>query len=164
MGNSYVFFYDSPLGRILIWEEDSSITQLYFAGETDHDADYDFRDTALLNKAVIQLKEYFCRRRKTFDLPLAPKGTAFQQRVWKALLGIPYGQTCSYGQVAQAVGNEKAARAVGMANNKNPIAIVIPCHRVIGAYGKLVGYGGGLDKKAYLLNLEKGRLQVNDRL
>ncbi len=157
MEGKYVVFYDSPLGRIRIAAEGSAITQLYFTDEADA-AGYDFQDTALLNRAVAQLKEYFLGGRKTFDLPLAPQGTAFQQRVWKVLQDIPYGQTRSYGQVAQAVGNKKAGRAVGMANNRNPIAIIIPCHRVIGSDGKLVGYGGGLDKKAYLLELERRNL------
>ena len=94
-------------------------------------------------------------RRREFQLPLAPKGTEFQQKVWKALLDIPYGETRSYGEIARAIGNPKASRAVGMANNRNPIAIIIPCHRVIGSTGKLVGYGGGLDKKEFLLNLER---------
>ena len=91
----------------------------------------------------------------TFDLPLAPKGTAFQQSVWRALESIPYGEVRSYGDIARQIGNPKACRAIGGANNRNPIAIVIPCHRVIGADGRLVGYGGGLDKKEMLLSLER---------
>ena len=106
-------------------------------------------------KEAAQLEQYFAGRRKTFELPLAPEGTAFQLKVWQALQEIPYGETRSYGQIARAVGNEKAARAVGMANNQNPISIIIPCHRVIGADGKLVGYGGGLERKACLLELER---------
>jgi methylated-DNA-[protein]-cysteine S-methyltransferase len=94
-------------------------------------------------------------RRKDFNLPLEPKGTAFQKAAWDALLTIPYGETRSYGQMAAQVGNPKACRAIGLANNRNPIAIVIPCHRVIGADGKLVGYGGGLHIKVHLLALEK---------
>ncbi len=144
-------FYDSPLGRILITQEGPAITELQFLEE---EPSCETGETALLKAAALQLDEYFRGERKHFALPLAPKGTAFQQRVWEALQGIPYGETRSYGQIAQAVGNGGAARAVGMANNRNPIAIVIPCHRVIGADGKLVGYGGGLDKKAYLLELE----------
>ncbi|NLZ27419.1 MAG: methylated-DNA--[protein]-cysteine S-methyltransferase [Firmicutes bacterium] len=147
-------FYDSPLGRIMVAEDGDAITQIRFLTE------FNYRDlspgkTVLLEEAGIQLKEYFSGKRKLFDLPVAPGGTAFQSRVWEALLDIPYGQTRSYGQIAQAVGNRKAARAVGMANSQNPISIVIPCHRVIGFNGKLVGYGGGLDRKAYLLELEK---------
>ena len=108
-------------------------------------------------KAKTELTEYFAGQRKSFDLPLEPKGTAFQQSVWRALCEIPYGETVSYGQIAERIGNKKACRAVGMANNRNPIAIIIPCHRVIGAGGKLTGYAGGLDKKEFLLELEAQR-------
>lgn len=101
-----------------------------------------------------QLQEYFFGKRKTFDLPLAIEGTEFQIKVWKALSEIPYGTTCSYKDIAIKIGNCKASRAVGMANNKNPIPIIVPCHRVIGASGKLVGYAGGLNIKQKLLNVE----------
>ena len=101
--------------------------------------------------------EYFSGRRQVFTLPLALEGTPFQHRVWEALRKIPYGSTCSYGEVAAAVGNPKASRAVGMANNRNPLPVLIPCHRVIGADGGLVGYGGGLDIKKKLLALERGK-------
>ena len=111
-------------------------------------------ETPLLTEAAKQLLEYFSGNRTSFDLPLAPSGTEFQQKVWQALQTIPYGETWSYKKVAEAIGNPKASRAVGMANNKNPIAIMIPCHRVIGANGKLVGYAGGLDIKSTLLELE----------
>lgn len=110
-------------------------------------------------QAAEQLQEYFQGKRREFTLPLQPVGTSFQQKVWQALLQIPYGETRSYGQIAAAAGNPKAARAVGMANHNNPIAIVIPCHRVIGANGKLVGYASGLDMKAKLLRLEQGMAQ-----
>ena len=106
--------------------------------------------------AAEQLEAYFAGKRTTFSLPLRPAGTAFQLAVWQALTEIPYGETRSYGEIAAAVGNPKAARAVGMANNRNPISILIPCHRVIGSTGALVGYGGGLEKKLFLLELEKG--------
>ena len=99
--------------------------------------------------------EYLEGKRREFDLPLAPAGTEFMLRVWKALQDIPYGETRSYKDIATMAGNSKACRAVGMANNRNPISIFIPCHRVIGANGVLVGYGGGLDKKTFLLDLEK---------
>ena len=154
MSKKCMFFYDSPVGRLLIAGNSSVITQLYFYDEGGlHDASVE--ETALLKKADAQLKEYFAGKRQIFDLPIAPDGTVFQRNVWKALQNIPYGQTRSYGQIARAVGHEKASRAVGLANKRNPIAIIIPCHRVIGADGKLVGYGGGLDKKTYLLELEK---------
>lgn len=103
-----------------------------------------------------QMREYFEGKRKEFDLPLRPEGTVFQKKVWNALLEIPFGETRSYQDIANAVGSPKACRAVGMANHQNPIIIVIPCHRVIGKSGKLVGYGGGLSMKEKLLLLEKG--------
>jgi methylated-DNA-[protein]-cysteine S-methyltransferase len=115
---------------------------------------YLIKESPLIKEAWGQLYEYFSGRLFKFDLPLAPSGTDFQQRVWQALKTIPYGQVKSYKDIAIAIGNKNAARAVGMANNKNPIPIIIPCHRVIGANGQLVGYGGGLDIKRYLLNLE----------
>ena len=108
----------------------------------------------LLKKAVKQLDEYFAGRRKEFNLPLSMKGTAFQKKVWAALQEIPYGETRSYGDIAKAIGKPKAARAVGMANNRNPVSIIVPCHRVIGSNGSLVGYGGGLKAKEFLLKLE----------
>ena len=109
----------------------------------------------VLKETERQLGEYFKGRRKTFDLPLDFAGTAFQKSVWKALLKIPYGQTRSYGELAQQLGNAKAMRAVGAANGRNPISIVAPCHRVIGASGKLTGFAGGLQAKAFLLQLER---------
>ena len=117
--------------------------------------EYILEETELILECKKQLEEYFAGKRKTFDLPLVPKGTEFQQKVWKALQEIPYGETRTYGEIAAAIGNPKAARAVGMANNKNPIGIIIPCHRVVGANGKLVGYAGGMEKKEFLLELER---------
>ena len=111
--------------------------------------------TALLTAAAKQLEGYFTGTLQTFNLPLVPAGTAFQQQVWQALLQIPFGETRSYQQIANAIGNPKAVRAVGMANSRNPVAIMIPCHRVIGANGQLTGYAGGLDKKAWLLQHEQ---------
>ena len=102
-----------------------------------------------------ELREYFDGKRREFDLPLAPEGTDFQKRVWEELCKIPYGETRSYGEIAAALGNTRAARAVGLANNKNPIPIIVPCHRVIGADGALVGYAGGVEAKDFLLKLEK---------
>ncbi len=154
MKKKSICFHESPLGRIVIAASESAITHLYFTNERNFPG-AEMRETALLNKAAVQLEQYFAGERHSFTLPLAPEGTAFQQKVWAALQEIPYGQTRSYGQIALAVGNGKAARAVGGANNKNPISIIIPCHRVIGSDGKLVGYGGGLDKKASLLALER---------
>jgi len=117
--------------------------------------DMNICETELLKEASRQLAEYLDGFRKTFDLPLNPQGTEFQKKVWNALCDIPYGEIRSYKQIAEAVGNPKASRAVGMANNRNPIMIFIPCHRVIGSNGSLVGYGGGLDMKEKLLSLEK---------
>lgn len=107
-----------------------------------------------LKDPLSQLKAYFSGRLKRFDLNLAPAGTEFQRRVWTALCDVPYGETATYGEIAQAIGQPAASRAVGMANGRNPLAIVIPCHRIIGTSGKLVGYGGGLDRKTTLLRLE----------
>ncbi|MBE6128012.1 MAG: methylated-DNA--[protein]-cysteine S-methyltransferase [Erysipelotrichaceae bacterium] len=114
----------------------------------------------LLKETERQLEEYFVGRRKTFDLPLDLKGTAFQKKVWQALLEIPYGETRSYSQIAEAAGNAKAVRAAGMANHVNPIVIAVPCHRVIGKNGELRGYGGGLEKKQFLLELETNTEEV----
>lgn len=113
-------------------------------------------ETGIIKEAARQLQEYLDGNRTSFELPLNPQGTEFQKNVWKALCQIPYGETRSYKQVAEAIGNPKAPRAVGMANNKNPIMIIIPCHRVIGSNGSLIGYAGGLHIKERLLALEKG--------
>lgn len=147
------FIYQTPLGKIVITENGQAITGLSFGASLPEEVDG--WETPLLKQAKDQLQEYLAGQRKSFDLPLAPQGTAFQQKVWKALLDIPYGAVVSYQDVARAIGHAKACRAVGGANNKNPIAIIIPCHRVIGANGRLVGYGGGLEIKRQLLALEK---------
>jgi len=112
-------------------------------------------ETPLIQKAAAQIKEYFEGKRTQFKLPLAPHGTEFQLAVWRALQDIPYGETRSYKEIAATIGRPKAVRAVGMANNRNPISIIVPCHRVIGHDGKLVGYGGGLPLKKHLLELER---------
>lgn len=149
-----VFYYETDIGKVGVGEDGTALTNFYFSEEEiPHDAVLE--ETNLLKEAGKQLQEYFAGKRKVFQLPFAPEGTEFQQRVWKALQDIPYGETRSYKQVAEAIGNPKACRAVGMANNRNPLALFIPCHRVIGANGKLVGYGGGLDVKVCLLKLEK---------
>lgn len=148
-----LFFYDTPIGKIGIAEEDGALTQLTF--RTELPAGAVLEETPLIAQCRQQLDEYFAGKRKSFDLPLCPKGTEFQKKVWASLCKIPYGETRTYGEIAAAVGNPKAARAVGMANNRNPISVLVPCHRVIGSGGKLVGYGGGLDKKRFLLDLEQ---------
>lgn len=148
-----IFFYDTPIGRVGIAEENDSLTQMTFRTEPPVGAVLE--ETPLILRCKQALDEYFAGKRKAFDLPLCPKGTEFQKKVWAALCEIPYGETRTYGEIAAAVGNPKAARAVGMANNRNPISVIVPCHRVIGSGGKLVGYGGGLDKKEFLLDLER---------
>lgn len=145
--------YDSPYGPIKIGYNQDAITELGVI-KLEKGEDMGCPST-ISDGANAQLKEYFAGKRTTFDLPLHPVGTDFQKKVWSTLCDIPYGETRSYKEIATAVGNEKACRAVGMANNKNPIAIIIPCHRVIGANGSLVGYAGGLDMKRSLLELER---------
>nr|WP_307992942.1 methylated-DNA--[protein]-cysteine S-methyltransferase [uncultured Niameybacter sp.] len=146
-------YYNGPIGKIGIVENEGVITHVYFEEELK-DKIIEEGKSKLLEEACKQLEEYFQGMRKEFDLPLKPTGTPFMESVWKALQDIPYGQTKSYKDIAEAIGNAKACRAVGLANNRNPIPIFIPCHRVIGANGKLVGYGGGLHIKEYLLELE----------
>jgi methylated-DNA-[protein]-cysteine S-methyltransferase len=155
-----IFYYESKIGRIKIEESGTAVTRLDFVSNDDKENIIEGSKTELLMEIVKQLDEYFDGTRKAFDLPIEPEGTEFQKKVWKALIEIPYGETKSYGQIAKIIGNDKAARAVGMANNKNPIAIIIPCHRVIGANGKLVGYAGGLELKEKLLELEKRSIIV----
>ena len=150
---TYTYNCNSPIGRIYIAESDGAITYLKF-GRPPHDSREE-RETPLLLRAVEQLDEYFAGRRREFDLPLNPAGTEFQKKAWNALLTIPYGETRSYKEQADIVGNIKACRAVGAANGKNPISIFIPCHRVIGTNGTLTGYGGGIDIKKALLQLER---------
>ena len=145
--------YDSPVGRIYVAESDGAITDVAFQpidGASE-------KETPLLVQTVEMLREYFAGKRTNFDgLPLSPSGTEFQKKAWTALRAIPYGQTRSYKEQAEAAGNVKACRAVGAANGKNPISIIIPCHRVIGSNNDLTGYGGGLDVKRELLELERG--------
>jgi len=146
----------SPIGDILIVADDSGLRQCQLPGLFAAREDWSGTEiaSAILAKTAAQLDAYFAGELTRFDLPLAPTGTAFQLRVWWALAEIPYARTESYGSVATRVGNPRASRAVGMANNKNPLAIVFPCHRVIGSNGRLVGYGGGLGMKDWLLKHE----------
>ena len=155
-----VFYYETEIGRVGIADNGKAITDIFFAdNETPGDAaGMVQKETPLIKKAAKQIKEYLKGKRKMFDLPLASEGTPFQKAAWDALQTIPYGETRSYKQMAEQTGNVKACRAIGMANNRNPISIVIPCHRVIGANGKLVGYGGGLHIKEQLLAIEKQHL------
>lgn len=144
-------YYETPMGLIKISAEGDCVnrmTRVEFP-DTDH------CPSPATDRAAAQLAEYFAGKRRVFDIPIAPQGTPFQVAVWQALLEIPYGETRSYGQIATAVGNPKASRAVGMACNRNPIWIVIPCHRVVGSNKNLTGYAGGLDMKQALLDLEQ---------
>ena len=150
----YQYSYETKLGSVTIVEEDGALLAI----TTHRTYEGIKQETPLINEAYRQLSEYLIGERKSFDLPLNLRGTVFQQEVWKALCDIPYGETRSYKQIAEAIGNPKAVRAVGMANNRNPLLIVVPCHRVIGANGKLVGYGAGIEKKEFLLKLEKSLL------
>jgi methylated-DNA-[protein]-cysteine S-methyltransferase len=145
---------DSPVGELLLTSDGTSLTRLLFSPFAV-DPIWSDEPCAVLTEAVTQLDDYFTGERTDFDLPLAPAGTPFQLRVWEALRDIPYAETINYGQLAMRVGNVKASRAVGLANGRNPISIVVPCHRVIGANGSLTGYGGGLDRKRTLLDLER---------
>lgn len=145
---------ESPIGPLGVGEEDGAITLILFAGQRPPEG-YCEGETPLLREAWEQLDRYFAGELRQFSLPLAPAGTPFQRAVWRALEEIPYGETCSYGEIARRVGRPQASRAVGGANHRNPIPIVIPCHRVIGAGGTLTGYGGGLDRKGLLLDLER---------
>lgn len=151
-----VFYYDFPIGRLGIAEDGTGITDIFFPERNSDLKDtLEEKETELLKEAKKQLDEYFAGTRREFNLPLSLKGTEFQVKDWEALCTIPYGETRSYKDIAIQIGNPKACRAVGLANNRNPISIVVPCHRVIGKNGKLVGYGGGLDIKVKLLELEK---------
>jgi methylated-DNA-[protein]-cysteine S-methyltransferase len=148
-------YVDSPIGRLGIAEDGIGISGLFFHQSAAF-ADGEEGATSLLREAAAQLGDYFLRKRQVFDLPLSLHGTDFQVAVWGALQTIPYGETRSYKQIAEQIGKPNAYRAVGMANNRNPVSIVVPCHRVIGHDGALVGYGGGMPAKEYLLRLEAG--------
>lgn len=150
---NYCRCYQTAIGAVTLIEEDGAITELLF-GDCPAPTGAVSEESPLLREAASQLTEYLGGERREFQLPLNPKGTDFQRLVWAALRTIPYGEARSYGEIARQIGRPKASRAVGMANHRNPIAIFIPCHRVIGSDGKLVGYGGGLDIKEQLLKLE----------
>lgn len=155
----YFTHHDSPVDSLLLVADEDSLTGVYFAGGKHPSAmGEDWIEQPrhpVLLAAKKQLDEYFAGRRTHFDLPLSPQGTPFQHAVWQALHGIPYGRTQSYADIARRIGKPKAVRAVGAANGANPISIVVPCHRVIGADGSLTGYGGGLPRKKKLLVLEQ---------
>ncbi|WP_407354366.1 methylated-DNA--[protein]-cysteine S-methyltransferase [Luteimonas sp. R10] len=154
--------FDSPVGPLLLAASDAGMHAIEFHASrhpVKRGADWREGDHRLLREARRQLQAYFDGRRQTFDLPLAPRGTEFQRTVWHSLAAIPYGETVSYAQLAARVGRPSATRAVGAANGRNPLPIVLPCHRVIGADGSLTGFGGGLPTKRYLLELEGALLQ-----
>jgi methylated-DNA-[protein]-cysteine S-methyltransferase len=159
----YCAYYESPLGQMLLTASESALTGLHFVGEKcypkvlpawRYDADF-----SVIKATAMQLAEYFTGTRQAFDIALAPEGTEFQRLVWDRLTTIRFGETATYGELAQRIGNANAVRAVGAANGRNPISIVIPCHRVIGADGSLTGYAGGLERKLALLRLESARME-----
>jgi methylated-DNA-[protein]-cysteine S-methyltransferase len=153
---------DSPIGPLTLAGHGSALTNLRMVDQTYEPSRAGWSaDHGVFADAVDQLNAYFADELIDFDVELDLRGTEFQQRVWKALLTIPYGETRSYGEIAEQIGAPGAARAVGLANGHNPVAIIVPCHRVIGASGSLTGYGGGLDRKQTLLELEKRRTSVN---
>lgn len=156
---NYTWIDDTPIGRLLLAGNDDGLRYLLFdhgSSTKRHKLPLDEweENSAVFKETARQLKGYFAGSLKQFDLPLAAAGTPFQMRVWKALCDVPYGETASYGEIAEKIGKPTASRAVGMANGRNPISIIIPCHRIIGSSGKLIGYGGGLNRKTKLLQLE----------
>ena len=146
-------YLNSPIGWLRLTANEHALERIDFSEEPGTTA----TRSEILQEAVRQLNEYFSGSRLTFDLPLHLQGTPFQQQVWSALLQVPYGQTASYKDIAQAIGKPRAVRAVGMANGRNPIPIIVPCHRIIGADGQLVGYSSGLWRKEWLLKHEKAK-------
>jgi methylated-DNA-[protein]-cysteine S-methyltransferase len=155
----YVYkMVDSPIGRLTLVASDEGLAGILWENDRPHrvrlDIEAEDKRHPVLIETERQLKEYFIGQRKNFDVKLDLAGTAFQRKVWNALLTIPFGETRSYGQIARQIGNPDAVRAVGGANARNPVSIVAPCHRVMGATGELTGFAGGLDAKAYLLALE----------
>jgi len=158
MRTTYNAYYPSPLGVFAITCNATAVVRAIFLPPTHSFSDdslSSFNAPPILHEALFQIGQYFMGKRTTFDLTLDLSGTPFYLKVWRELLNIPFGTTVSYSAIAKRVGNEKACRAVGMANNRNPVSIIVPCHRVIGASGQLVGYGGGLHRKEWLLAWEK---------
>lgn len=153
---TYYHYLDTPIGKLLLAGEGDVLQLLGFPSGSmarRHESNWK-KDAAPFKEVIWQLEEYFAGDRREFDLPLDPRGTTFQQQVWSALQEIPFAETWSYGELAAHIGKPKASRAVGAANGLNPIPVIIPCHRVIGASGKLTGFGGGLETKRFLLKLE----------
>lgn len=156
MSETFKAYYRSPIGVMEITGSEDGVASIYFVDEARASA----TTPACLSDCVQQLDEYFNRKRKEFSLTLDLRGTDFQKRVWRELLKIPFGKTVAYLDVAVALGDKKALRAVGWANGQNPIVLIVPCHRVIGSDGSLTGYGGGLWRKEWLLNFEGSRPQT----
>jgi len=152
-----IYYYKTSIGKICIEENGMEITKVYLDND-DVSSDKNLNETVLIKETAKQFVEYLEGKRKRFEIPLVLEGTDFQKKVWTALLNIPYGKTCSYSEIAETIGQPKSARAVGMANNKNPILILVPCHRVIGKNGNLVGYAAGIELKKYLLRLENDNI------
>ena len=144
--------FNSPVGKLLIRADEESIIEVSFNGSADA---IESDDCEILGRCVTELEMYFAGRLKDFTVPIKLIGTDFRKKCWEALRAIPYGETISYKELANKIGNPKACRAVGGANHHNPIVVMVPCHRVIGSSGALTGFGGGLDKKRFLLELEK---------
>lgn len=149
-----IFYYETIIGEIGIADNGKGITNIYIKNKLKIEKDIEIRETKLIKEAVNQLNEYFSGERINFSISLDPEGTEFQHKVWNELINIPYGETRTYKEIAEKIGNSKAARAIGMANNKNPILLMIPCHRVVGKNKSLVGYAGGLEMKERLLEIE----------
>lgn len=151
-------YFESPVGPLRLVSDGEALTGLYM---NEHlygpkfTADWREERVPVIVEAASQLKEYFAGTHRVFELPLAPAGTTFQQQVWKALLELGFGETTTYGEIARRIGNPSATRAVGAANGQNPISIIIPCHRLVGSDGKLIRYGGGLERKQFLLDHER---------
>ncbi|QBG36510.1 methylated-DNA--[protein]-cysteine S-methyltransferase [Litorilituus sediminis] len=155
----FIDYLETPLGLMELTANDDGLCQAIFCGDNIKT----INANQVTKDSQHQLHEYFAGKRKAFDLPLAPKGTAFQQLVWQQLANIPYGEVYSYGDIAKLVNKPKGSQAVGGANGRNPISIIVPCHRVIGANGSLTGYAGGIERKLWLLNHEGAKLNINDQ-
>ena len=146
---------ETPIGPILLQADATGVCALRLNSPGDR-----WDASPLLDRAQAELEEYFAGRRRAFSVPLSMHGTAFQMQVWRALMEIPYGKTATYGALARRIGRERACRAVGMANHVNPLPILVPCHRVVGANGQLTGYAGGLEMKKFLLELEERYAEI----
>jgi methylated-DNA-[protein]-cysteine S-methyltransferase len=161
----YYTFYESPFGKMLLLSSTEALVGLYFVGQKYYPRTDKTRqengDIPPLRQTARELDEYFANRRVHFEVPLAPYGTTYQHAIWKAIATVPHGQTISYSELARRAGYPESPRAAGTATGQNPIGIIVPCHRIIGANGSLTGYAGGLDKKRALLALEAGYVQTS---